>query len=249
VRGWQDHPAPSAALSRRGRRAMERMVSANLRLVVAVVMRQNRRIQHLNHDPLDLIQAGNLGLIRAVEKFDPSRGYKFSTYGYWWIRQSINRYLQENSSSIRLPITVIDLAHKARLLQGQQDAHLDSQCIADKLGQTTRRLRFAMDAVQRGQVQSLDQQINASDQELTLLDTVRSQDEPELEDDYQWMYDHFNQLDELERKILGLRYGGDDCHSFARISGITGLSKDQVQRLEKVALTKLRRRLEPQLNP
>jgi len=228
---------------------MERMVSANLRLVVAVVMRQNRRIQHLNHDPLDLIQAGNLGLIRAVEKFDPSRGYKFSTYGYWWIRQSINRYLQENSSSIRLPITVIDLAHKARLLQGQQDAHLDSQCIADKLGQTTRRLRFAMDAVQRGQVQSLDQQINASDQELTLLDTVRSQDEPELEDDYQWMYDHFNQLDELERKILGLRYGGDDCHSFARISGITGLSKDQVQRLEKVALTKLRRRLEPQLNP
>ena len=249
VRGWQDHPAPSAALSRRGRRAMERMVSANLRLVVAVVMRQNRRIQHLNHDPLDLIQAGNLGLIRAVEKFDPSRGYKFSTYGYWWIRQSINRYLQENSSSIRLPITVIDLAHKARLLQGQQDAHLDSQCIADKLGQTTRRLRFAMDAVQRGQVQSLDQQINASDQELTLLDTVRSQDEPELEDDYQWMYDHFNQLGELERKILGLRYGGDDCHSFAKISGITGLSKDQVQRLEKVALTKLRRRLEPQLNP
>ena len=228
---------------------MERMVSANLRLVVAVVMRQNRRIQHLNHDPLDLIQAGNLGLIRAVEKFDPSRGYKFSTYGYWWIRQSINRYLQENSSAIRLPITVIDLVHKARLLQGHQEAQLDSQCIADKLGQTTRRLRFAMDAVQRGQVQSLDQQINASDQELTLLDTVRSQDEPELEDDYQWMYDQFNQLDELERKILGLRYGGENCHSFAKISGITGLSKDQVQRLEKVALTKLRRRLEPQLNP
>ena len=83
VRSWQDHSEPSVALVRRGRRALERMVSANLRLVVAVVMRQNRRIQHLNHDPLDLIQAGNLGLIRAVEKFDPSRGYKFSTYGYW----------------------------------------------------------------------------------------------------------------------------------------------------------------------
>lgn len=249
VRSWQDHPAPTAALARRGRRAMERMVSANLRLVVAVVMRQNRRIQHLNHDPLDLIQAGNLGLIRAVEKFDPSRGYKFSTYGYWWIRQSINRYLQENSSSIRLPITVIDLVHKARLLQGHQDAQIDSQLIADQLGQTQRRLRFAMDAVQRGQVQSLDQQINASDQELTLLDTVRSQDEPSLEDDYQWMYDHFNQLDEMEQSILSLRYGGDQCHSFAKISGLTGLSKDQVQRLEKVALHKLRRRLEPQLNP
>lgn len=228
---------------------MERMVSANLRLVVAVVMRQNRRIQHLNHDPLDLIQAGNLGLIRAVEKFDPSRGYKFSTYGYWWIRQSINRYLQENSSAIRLPITVIDLVHKARQLQGPVDGQLDSQLIADQLGQTQKRLRFAMDAVQRGQVQSLDQQISASEQELTLLDTVRSQDEPALEDDYQWMYDQFNQLDDLERTILSLRYGGDDGHSFAKISGMTGLSKDQVQRLEKVALNKLRRRLEPQLNP
>jgi RNA polymerase sigma factor (sigma-70 family) len=249
VRQWQDDPSPELCVSRRGRRAMERMVSANLRLVVAVVMRQNRRIQHLNHDPLDLIQAGNLGLIRAVEKFDPSRGYKFSTYGYWWIRQSINRYLQENSSPIRLPITVIDLVHKARVLQASQEAQVDSQLIADQLGQSTRRLRFAVDAVARGQVQSLDQQINASDQELTLLDTVRSKDEPSVIDDYQWMHDQLNQLDDLERSILSLRYGGDDCHSFAKISGLTGLSKDQVQRLEKVALNKLRRRLEPQLNP
>ena len=249
VRRWQDDTASTPMSERRGRRAMERMVSANLRLVVAVVMRQNRRIQHLNHDPMDLIQAGNLGLIRAVEKFDPSRGYKFSTYGYWWIRQSINRYLQENSSAIRLPITVIDLVHKARLLQAAHDERVDSQLIADQLGQTPRRLRFAIDAVQRGQVQSLDQQISSSDQELTLLDTVRGQNEPRLEDDYQWVHDQLNQLDELERSILDLRYAGEQCHSFAKISGLTGLSKDQVQRLEKVALHKLRRRLEPQLNP
>lgn len=249
VRRWQDDPSAPPISERRGRRAMERMVSANLRLVVAVVMRQNRRIQHLNHDPMDLIQAGNLGLIRAVEKFDPSRGYKFSTYGYWWIRQSINRYLQENSSAIRLPITVIDLVHKARQLQAAHDAQVDSQLIADELGQTPRRIRFAIDAVQRGQVQSLDQQISSSDQELTLLDTVRGQNEPHLEDDYQWVHDQLNQLDELERSILDLRYAGDHCHSFAKISGLTGLSKDQVQRLEKVALHKLRRRLEPQLNP
>jgi DNA-directed RNA polymerase specialized sigma subunit len=135
------------------------------------------------------------------------------------------------------------------VLQASQEAQVDSQLIADQLGQSTRRLRFAVDAVARGQVQSLDQQINASDQELTLLDTVRSKDEPSVTDDYQWMHDQLNQLDDLERSILSLRYGGDDCHSFARISGLTGLSKDQVQRLEKVALSKLRRRLEPQLNP
>jgi RNA polymerase primary sigma factor len=249
VRQWQDETSPDRPLQRRGRRAMERMVSANLRLVVAVVMRQNRRIQHLNHDPMDLIQAGNLGLIRAVEKFDPSRGYKFSTYGYWWIRQSINRYLQENSSAIRLPITVIDLAHKARQLQGAQDSVVDTKELAAELGQTPRRLRFAMDAVQRGQIQSLDQQISATDQELTLLDTVKSDHEPLLEDDYQWVHDQLDQLDDLERSVLDLRYAGDECHSFAKISGLTGLSKDQVQRLEKVALHKLRRRLEPQLNP
>jgi len=84
---------------------------------------------------------------------------------------------------------------------------------------------------------------------LTLLDTVRSQNEPVFDDDYQWMHDQINQLDDLERSILSLRYGRDDGHSFAKISGLTGLSKDQVQRLEKVALGKLRRRLEPQLNP
>ena len=249
VRRWQDDPQAAVQSQRRGRRAMERMVSANLRLVVAVVMRQNRRIQHLNHDPLDLIQAGNLGLIRAVEKFDPSRGYKFSTYGYWWIRQSINRYLQEHSSAIRLPITVIDLAHKARQLQQNQDTKGDTEALADQLGQTPRRLRFAMDALHRGQIQSLDQQITAADQDLTLLDTVRSHDEPILHDDYQWVHDQLDQLDALERSILDLRYAGDHCHSFAKISGMTGLSKDQVQRLEKVALHKLRRRLEPQLNP
>ena len=249
VRQWQDNLSPAAGMCRRGRRAMERMVNANLRLVVAVVMRQHRRIQHLGHDPLDLIQAGNLGLMRAVEKYDPSRGYKFSTYGYWWIRQSINRYLQENTSAIRVPITVIDLVQKARSLQAASQKGMGSDVLAAQLGQSERRLRFAMDAVHRGQIQSLDQQISASDQELTLLDTVKSEHEPSIEDDYQWMNDHVNQLDDLERAVLGLRYYTEQSHSFAKISGLTGLSKDQVQRLEKTALHKLRRRLEPQLNP
>ncbi|NDG22512.1 MAG: sigma-70 family RNA polymerase sigma factor [Synechococcaceae bacterium WBB_10_009] len=119
VKNWMEAEQPSAGLERRGRRALERMVTANLRLVVTVALRYVRRLKHLSHDPMDLVQAGNIGLLRAAEKFDPTRGYKFSTYGYWWIRQSINRYLQEHNGSIRLPVNLVSLAMRAEMLKNR----------------------------------------------------------------------------------------------------------------------------------
>ena len=95
VREWQDHENAPAAVGRRGKRALDRIVSANLRLVVSVVTRYRRRFAHLAIEPIDLVQAGNIGLIRAVEKFDPKRGYRFSTFAYWWIRQAVSRHIQE----------------------------------------------------------------------------------------------------------------------------------------------------------
>jgi RNA polymerase primary sigma factor len=103
VREWLDHPDPvPPALERRGKRARDRFVRANLKLVISFAEKY-RSVPQQYHD--DLIQAGNLGLMRAVEKFDPARGYKFSTYAYWWIRQGIHAFLEQHGRCIRLPTT------------------------------------------------------------------------------------------------------------------------------------------------
>ena len=122
---------------------MARMVHAQLLLVVAVVLRHQRRITHLIQDPMDLVQAGNLGLMRAVEKFDPSRGYKFSTYGYWWIRQAINRYLQEQTGTIRLPVNLVDLAHRAESIRASPEQPVRREDLASRLGEREQRLQVA----------------------------------------------------------------------------------------------------------
>lgn len=103
VRKWLDHPGPvPPAIERRGRRAMDRFVKSNLRLVISFAEKY-RSVPSQYQD--DLIQAGNLGLMRAVERFDPARGYKFSTYAYWWIRQGVHSFLEHYGRSIRLPTT------------------------------------------------------------------------------------------------------------------------------------------------
>lgn len=110
VQAWLNDPNPSRALERRGRRAKDRMVEANLRLVMTVANKWSRQVPPAEF--MDLVQAGNLGLVRAVEKFDPTRGYKFSTYAYWWIRQGVSRHIETYSRVIRLPSSVMQKLHQ-----------------------------------------------------------------------------------------------------------------------------------------
>ena len=112
VQEWQTAEDPTPAQIRRGRRAREKMINSNLRLVVSIAKRYSNRAKRMGF--MDLVQEGNLGLCIAVERFDPYRGYRFSTYSYWWIRQAISRGIQQQDRTIKLPANAQELLNKIR---------------------------------------------------------------------------------------------------------------------------------------
>lgn len=246
VRAWLSVPQPSMVLERRGRRALQRMTSANLRLVVSLCLRQQRRILHLGIDTMDLVQAGNIGLLQAAERFDPTRGYRFSTYGYWWINQAIQKHLHDHAHLIRVPNQILELASRARDLQNRSLEPLNSARLAASLGETQRRVEQALAAQQHVQLISLDQGTGGSEERLRLIDSVSDGRELQAEEDYLWLHRQLDLLNGRERQVIELRYFRDRQESLAGVARLTGLSKYQVQRTEVQALRKLRQRITPE---